>query len=269
MRHYLFMIHALLLTTLLIPGSALAQPTDSNQPPPESTETTGEGPCGATDNCSDLTSCEMETLAEVKIYACLAYHARLSCIDALKKTPLPLSDDKYDVIRDYYQDLNSASDCWPPHPLQTNWLATSLVTGKGHGKFFRHAFQIMPSFSVGIPIVFFGKENDAELALRNVHAVGGLFARYSPTGLWISVHGFAGTSTVSSTKLDPTRYPSPAMLLYGGGIDGLGGLVSLSVLGASLRPDGLFSRSAETAAILQLGIDLTAVGITASGLIAK
>ncbi|WP_437925697.1 hypothetical protein WMF37_42715 [Sorangium sp. So ce291] len=265
---YLFALTTLL--TLIAPGTALAQNDDNPpQPPlpePGATTPAAAGACVTTSSCKDIASCQMQSEADVAAYACLAYRAKLSCIDALKKTPTPLSDEDYYTIREFYWNKNWGSDCWVPHPLQNSWLATSILVGKGYGPVVRHAVQIMPSFSLGIPIAFIGKENDAELALRDVHAIGGLFVRYSPLGLWASVHGFFGTSTITSAKLDPVKYPSPAMVLYGGGIDALGGSVSLSILGASLRPDGLFSRSAETAAILQMGIDLTAIGITVAGL---
>lgn len=217
-------------------------------------------------NCASLEACGLLTNADVKAYACLSWKASRTCREALTKSGKPLDEEDNATIRRFYYERSPSLDCWVPHPLQTGWIGAAILVGKGDGPYVRHALQVLPTISIGTPVAFFNGENAAEHALRGIGTVGGATVRYSPVGFWASVHGFIGTSTVSAEKLDPAVYKNPALLLYGVGLDVLGGALGISLMAAGLKPDGLNSRQESTACYLQFSVDLTALGLTAAGL---
>lgn len=222
-------------------------------------------PCAKSTRCSSVTQCDFEEPNDVSAYACFAFKAKYTCEKALEEAPQRLDDADEDMIVAYFQKRDADDKSCVPSALQRGALRTALWTGKKKGAI-QHAVQLLPSVAIGIPIVNLSEDSDASRALADVGPIAGVTARYSPVGFWVSAHAFLGTAGVDSKRLDATVYPSPKFLIVGGGLDTLSGVVSFSLLYASLHPNSLFEGEGKSSATyLQIAFDLTAIGVLAAG----
>lgn len=228
-------------------------------------------PCTATQNCSstDRSSCTVVTNADAEAYACYAWHKHWSCGETAKKGPR-LSIENRQVLNHYFNMKSPEDHTCSDSALQEGSIRAAIWMGRKRG-YIHHGVQVLPSFSLGIPLTNLGGENDASRALHNVGSIGGIVLRYSPNGFWSSIHGFAGTTSFRSDVLQTseTVYKNPTMLISGIGIDTLSGSLSFSLARGTLRHDGLFSETKSSSTFLQLGIDLTAIGLTLAGAMSR
>jgi hypothetical protein len=223
--------------------------------------------CAPTLSCSSLANCEVNDKSDATAYACFAREAAHTCSEALSNKSALLYDQRREVRHFYMMNTESCA-----LDLQEAWLNTALIVQPEPGRI-THALQVIPTISLGVPVFFAAgttNGNNAVKALSSVSAVGGLYIRYSPFAMWISAHAFLGTSSVSNIKdLDASFYPAPALTLYGGGVDFLGGVVAVSYIGAALHPSGVFSvvvdETTDATGFLQVSIDLTATALTIAG----
>ena len=198
-----------------------------------------------------------------------AFRAGLSCkqaLDKLNATP-GATDGDHASVRAYYATNKRNSPCDEPHRLIRGAVDTAVLVTSGRRGWWgqEHGLQILPTFGLGIP---FGMESssDAGKALKGLKALGGVVFRYSPVSFWASAHVVVGTAQVDASQLDKTMYPNPSVVGAGFGIDGLGGIVSLTYFRMMLRADGITSETRSDAGYLNFGIDLTAIGIGIAGL---
>jgi hypothetical protein len=220
----------------------------------------------ACEECT-LESCPLSTEDDIKCWADRNFFAGRTCYQALKKASRQLTYSEKQLIIDIFKKKDPDAQCEEPNILVQGALLSSLVVSKG-GKGLggsEHALQLMPSFSLGIPIPI-GNENDASKALNGSVTFGGLVIRYTPASYWIAFNVLLGTAEPGSTsKLDPEIYVSPKLLSYGFGVSGLGNIVNVNLLWSDLRKEGFFSKRTATAQYVNIGIDLSAVGFFAVG----
>ena len=262
-----------------------APPTIPPPPTPPSVEpaaataaSAAPGWCGPTANCTvdattNLGTCKaLADDADVHTYACYEWLAKRSCQTA-RDIDLPkgsrLNPHEQQIVEDEYQanDPGDAS-CYPPSVLQAGALKTALLVGNPRrgllGLIWQPVLQLLPTASIGLPVSFTSSDNDARKAIAAGTPVAGAFVRFSPWGLWASVHLFAGTMAPDKTQLSTQTYPNPALVLYGVGVDFLGAL-DFTWVDANLRTNGLFSDDAASCGFFQLSLDLTGLVLIATG----
>lgn len=224
--------------------------------------------------------CQIGQGAEFETQLCRWVAERRPCTEAVtalhdiaRDQHIALRDADQTALKIYYEDhAEHELRCPPPvsSGLQRGWLATALLRSDPSWKWGGHqqwGLQVLPSFSIGIPIAVLSSENDATRAMRGVTAVGGLAARVSPIGFWASLDLFFGTATLTNSSILPeAQYPSPSLMLFGIGVDALGGMIGVSWMNVLLHHDGFFSDVGASTSFIQVQIDLTAVGTTVAGL---
>lgn len=215
---------------------------------------------------------KIETRADADRFAAVMHSRRTRCaqaLDAMKK----VLDSKMTriALKEYYFYVdNNDTSCAPPLSILEGPLNASLYRSDpelvwGGTLRIQHAIQFLPSFSIGIPFALTGPTNEARQVLNAAGAGAGLYVRYSPIALLISIHGFIGTVAINGASLDETVFPSPAMMLEGIGIDFLNGAVGLSYVWGQLRDKGLFGQEKSTTQFFQVSIDLTGIVISVAG----
>jgi hypothetical protein len=241
----------------------------------------------APDTCKSFDDCDPGTYQAKIALACFANTyvgadkkpAPKTCAEAVsalkdraanKGIPISPSDER--ATKDFYHVYSphdeSCMDVVPGY--ENNWARTAVwMEGTRHyalGGKYRWGVQIMPSIGIGIPFAISNSSGDTAKALQGTRTVGGVLVRLTPFSFYASLVGFLGTSDVGKdVSLDTKIYPSPAMLLYGGGIDILGGALSLTYVHAMLRTSGLLSPQGDATNYVQFGIDLTAFAIGTTG----
>lgn len=231
----------------------------------------------ATRTCSSLEICPPTSDENLRHLACFALTAGKSCIAALEQgrangrtvgAPITSNDER--VIQEWFQANDPQDHSCRTQALQAGWLNASLLLSRRTTAWLglrRWGLQLLPSFALGIPFASLTKQNDATNTLGSVKFIAGIAARVTPIGYWVSLHGVIGTSDVSNNGvLDKAFYPSPALLMYGVGIDGFGGALGVTFLHADLHRSGLFASDVGSSAdFFQVTFDLTSLGLLAAG----
>lgn len=204
---------------------------------------------------------ETSTKAELKAYAKAERLNGTPCHEVMKKmTSAAMTRWHQDEVRGYLSEFGDRSAC---QTLEEGSLSTSVVVGPRSWDGWQFALQVMPSVGLGVPVVPIGTRNDAYKALGEIGGIqGGLTIRFTPRQYWFGLNLQFGTAEVDGASLDVLKYPDPSMLLAGLGVEALFGVVSLNVLYADLRDDGLFGTSMSKAGVVMFKADLTALGVT-------
>src|SRR5439155_11356947 len=115
-------------------------------------------------------------------YACLAWRADKDCSDAVASAPARLDPNDTLVIETFFRTHTTDDTSCELNRYQAGSLRSALWLSKKHGAI-QHGFQILPTFSLGIPIRL-NQENDVTRALGAGHLSSrvGFVARYSPFG---------------------------------------------------------------------------------------
>ena len=214
-----------------------------------------------------LENCPLITDADLRCWADKNYYAGRTCHQCISKASRQLKQAEKDLIVTLYKDNDPDAQCVEPSILVQGALRSSvLVTRGGRGLGGNeHAVQLMPTFSIGIPLPI-SEENDATKALNGSVTFGGIVLRYTPMSYWVSLNLLVGTAEPSSiSKLDAEIYTSPKLLSYGYGISIMGNIVNVNLLWTDLRGDGLFSQKRATAQYINVGIDFSALAFVAVG----
>jgi len=212
-------------------------------------------------------NCPLNTDENIKCWAKRHYYAGLPCYQAINKAARQLSDDEVQLIVAVFASKTAKAQCEEPSVLIRGALMSSLLVSKGGSGIgsYEHALQLMPSFSLGIPIPI-SDENDATRALDGSVTFGGIVIRYTPASYWVAVNLLIGTAEPASTsRLDSAVYTSPKLISYGFGLSALGNLLNVNLLWTDLRKNGFFSQRTATAQYVNIGIDLSALGFVAAG----
>ncbi len=148
------------------------------------------------------------------------------------------------------------------------WTALYVSPRASSGSPFRLGVQVLPTFAFGVPLATPGPQNEAARAVLHPSFFGGFFLRVSPIGFWGSVHGFLGTAEVQgAATLPEASFQSPAILVYGVGLDALGGILGVSWCGVSLRQAGFFGPEAASTNFVRFELDFGAMVSLVAGTI--
>jgi len=214
--------------------------------------------------------CQWSSDVELEAYACASWKQRVSCLDAIEKAPIPMSDSQTRIVRQYYLNQNGDADCYRTNPLLDGAFRTSVWhTDRNSGWLgFEHAIQVAPTVTLGIPFLIHGDGNAAK-AIAKGGTVTGLNVRYTPLSYVASIDAFIGTMDADTASLDPERFPSPRFVVIGAGVDAVAGILGFSVVNARLRGDGLFGENRDSTWFTQITIDLAAVTTMVAGAATK
>lgn len=241
-------------------GEAEPDLGEKAEPADPSKKTCAQTSCGTLAGCA-FTDPDDD---DVECYAHHAWEAGWDCVTAVDKPPARLNAREKELVATYFKASDPGSVCAAPHPLVRGAFNASVIKG-GTGLWGnRIAVQILPTFTLGIPFGFDDKKSVAQ-ALSDVTTIGGVVIRGTPASHWLSAHLMLGTTSVKSEKLDPIEFPNPRVVVFGAGVDGLGGMLGLTYVWAQLRHDGLFGKTDGSDSFFSVDIDLTAAGLALAG----